>query len=164
MEKKIIGKFYLKNGCVIEDESFLEDNASDKCINEYMEQIRASLHKHDTIINFGKTTLHSDDVSAMQLFVEEVGNKSKQKNEKEYLRFTDVNVDGCGTDISVLVEVSGNHELTDGVIMRVVDKIDIYKAETEEWDTDGVISAAFEQLNKEAYECKVIAPYCDIEF
>lgn len=80
------------------------------------------------------------------------------------IKFTDVNVDGCGTDVVVLARVYRN-DITVGTIDRVKTAICNYKNENEgEWDTDGCLDAAKEQLETEGYEVHFINPSIEICF
>ena len=84
---------------------------------------------------------------------------------KQIIKFIDVNVDGCGTDIDVYVKVEGKTELTNGVINRTKEAIEKYKEENQyEWDTDTIIDAACEHLKTEGYKTETTSyDYC-IEF
>lgn len=82
----------------------------------------------------------------------------------QIIKFTDVNVDGCRTDITVYVQVEGKAELTNGIIERTYKAINEYKSNDEEWDTDGVIDVACEHLELEGYMCHAIIPDYEIEF
>lgn len=83
----------------------------------------------------------------------------------QYIKFTDLYVDGClGDVISDIIEVTGP-ELTDGVIKRTSDVIEAFKKETDgDWDTDGVLEVACEHLEKEGYTCKELAESAEITF
>ena len=71
---------------------------------------------------------------------------------EQYIKFVDKNVDGCGTDITIYCKVYGN-EITVGTVDRIKDAIYNYKNENEgEWDTDGCLDVATEQLKTEGYE------------
>ena len=50
----------------------------------------------------------------------------------QVIKFTDVNVDGCGTDIVTYIRVEGNKELTIRIIDNVYNEIEKYKSENEE--------------------------------
>ena len=87
------------------------------------------------------------------------------KNIKQIIKFTDVNVDGCGTDVTVYIQVEGKTELTNGIIDRIKKVIEEYKDENPyEWDTDTVIDVACKHLETEGYTCSSIIPNYDIEF
>ena len=83
----------------------------------------------------------------------------------QIIKFTDVNVDGCGTDIEMLVQVEGKTKLTDDIIKETKAEIEKYKDENYyEWDTNSVIDVACECLELQGFACKGISPdYC-IEF
>ena len=84
---------------------------------------------------------------------------------KEFIRFCDVNVDGCGTDVEVYVQIEGTTQLTNGVIERTKQKIEKYKEENDyEYDTDSVVEIACEYLETEGFKCSIINySYC-VEF
>jgi hypothetical protein len=80
------------------------------------------------------------------------------------IKFTDVDVDGNGIDISTLARIYGK-DVTVGTIDRVKDAICNYKNESDgEWDTDGCFNAAKEQLEFEGYEVDFIEPTIEICF
>ncbi|MFR9072304.1 MAG: hypothetical protein ACLVJU_03730 [Blautia sp.] len=71
---------------------------------------------------------------------------------EHFIKFIDEDVDGCGTDVTIIARVYGN-DITVGTIDRIKDAICNYKNENEgEWDTDGCLAAAQEQLEMEGYE------------
>lgn len=83
---------------------------------------------------------------------------------EQIVKFIDENVDGCGTDITVLAKVYGN-DITAGTIDRVKNAICDYKNENEDaWDTDGCLNAAQEQLEAEGYEVHWMNPSLEICF
>lgn len=82
----------------------------------------------------------------------------------QVIKFTDVNVDGCGTDIVTYIQVEGNKELTIRIIDNVYNEIERYKSENEEWDTDSVLDAVCEYLEVHGYKCGSIIPNFEIEF
>ena len=90
-------------------------------------------------------------------------NKSEE-NKVQYIKFTDEDVDGCGTDISELIEVAGP-ELTKGVIERTKAAIAKYKEECFDcWDTDGAVDAACDHLKEEGYSCRSMNENVEIRF
>lgn len=75
-----------------------------------------------------------------------------------YIELTDVDVDGCGTDVTVMMEIDSDG-LTTGTVDRIQEAISNYKQENEgEWDSDGCFDAAAEQLEKEGYKVKYVLP------
>lgn len=48
---------------------------------------------------------------------------------KQIIKFIDVDVDGCGTNMESMIKVEGKHELTNGIIQRTKDAIEQYKKE-----------------------------------
>lgn len=83
---------------------------------------------------------------------------------EQIIKFIDEDVDGCGTDITVLAKIYGN-DITVETIDNVKDAICNYKNENEgEWDTDGCLNVAQEQLEAEGYEVHWINPSVEICF
>ena len=81
-----------------------------------------------------------------------------------YIEFKDIDVDGCGTDVTAIMEINSDG-LTNGTVGRIKDAISNYKRENEgEWDSDGCFDAAAEQLEKEGYKVKYIFPSTTICF
>ena len=90
--------------------------------------------------------------------------KKSEENKIQYIKFTDEDVDGCGSDISELIEVAGP-ELTKGVIERTEAAIAKYKEECFDcWDTDSAVEAACEYLKEEGYSCRSIFADAEIKF
>ena len=83
----------------------------------------------------------------------------------QIIKFTDVDVDGCGTNVEVYVQVEGKSELTNGIIERTKTEIEKYKEENSgEWDTDSVLDVACEYLETEGYMCHFVVPDYEIQF
>lgn len=83
----------------------------------------------------------------------------------QILKFIDVNVDGCGTNVEEMIQIEGKHELTNGIIQRTKEAIEKYKIENNgEYDTDSIIQAACEHLEEEGYMCDYISADAEIEF
>lgn len=90
--------------------------------------------------------------------------KKSEENKVQYIKFTDEDVDGCGTDISELIEVAGP-ELTKGVIERTKAAIAKYKEACFDcWDTDGAVDAACDHLKEEGYSCRSMNENVEIRF
>lgn len=80
-----------------------------------------------------------------------------------YINLTEVDVDGCGTNITSVIKTNAAG-ITNGMVERIRNAISDYKADNEgEWDTDGCIDAALEQLKKEGYIAEIITT-TEIEF
>ena len=80
------------------------------------------------------------------------------------IKFTDVNIDGCGTDVVTLARVYGK-DISVETIDKIYEAINRYKDENEdEWDTEGCLEAAQKQLESEGYEVHFINPTVEIEF
>ncbi len=83
----------------------------------------------------------------------------------QILKFIDVNVDGCGTNVEEMIQIEGKHELTNGIIQRTKEAIEKYKIENNgEYDTDSIIQVACEHLEEEGYMCDYISADAEIEF
>ena len=83
----------------------------------------------------------------------------------QIIKLTDVNVDGCGTNVEEMIQVEGKQELTNGIIQRTKEAIEEYKRENDgEYDTDSIISVACEYLESEGYMCDYISEDATIEF
>ena len=83
----------------------------------------------------------------------------------QIIKFTDINVDGYGTDVEVYVQVEGRKELTNGIVERMKEEIKKYKIENYgEWDTDSVVEVACEYLETEGYMCHSVIPDYNVEF
>ena len=81
-----------------------------------------------------------------------------------YIKLEDVNVDGCGTDVSTIIEVDSDI-ITNDTIKMVTEAIEAYKRQNEgEWDSDGCFDVAAEQLKSEGFEVKFIVPLTTICF
>lgn len=81
-----------------------------------------------------------------------------------YIKLEDVNVDGCGTDVSTIIEVDSDI-ITNDTIKMVTEAIEAYKRQNEgEWDSDGCFDVAAEQLKSEGFEVKFIVPITTICF
>ena len=83
----------------------------------------------------------------------------------QIIKFTDVDIDGNGTNIEVYIQVKGRFELINGVIAEMKSEIEKYKEEySGEWDTDSAINVACEYLESKGYECRSLLPDYEIEF
>ena len=84
---------------------------------------------------------------------------------KQIIKFIDTDVDGCGLNIEILIQIKGKHKITNEVIRRTEDIIEKYKKENKgEWDTDSIINIACEHLETEGYICYYIVEDATIEF
>ena len=84
---------------------------------------------------------------------------------RQIIKFTDINVDGCGTNIETIIQVEGKTKLTNEVIEKIKSVIEKHQEEYYgEWDTDTVLNAACEYLKTEGYICHYIIPDYEIEF
>lgn len=83
---------------------------------------------------------------------------------EQIIKLTDVNVDGCGNDVTTLVRVSGK-DITADTVDNINRAIGNYKKENEgEWDTNGCLDVAREQLESEGFKVHFINPLLEICF
>lgn len=81
------------------------------------------------------------------------------------IKFTDVDVDGYGTNIEVCIQVEGGVLLTSKVIEETKEVIERYKNVNQGyWDTDSVIGTACDYLKTKGYKCQTLVPDYNIEF
>lgn len=75
----------------------------------------------------------------------------------------DSNVDGCGTDVKVMLRIIGK-ELTTEHIDGMKHAVDDYKKENEDcWDSDGCFETAIDYLEKNGFTTEAIVPEQEIE-
>lgn len=79
---------------------------------------------------------------------------------KQILRLIEENVDGCGTDVSVLLEIKGEKEVD---TIRLKNKILDEKEQMEYPDSDTLFEIAEEWLEKQGYTVNSLVP-TDITF
>lgn len=79
---------------------------------------------------------------------------------KQILRLIEENVDGCGTDVSILLEINGEKELD---TIRLKNKILDEKEQMEYPDSDTLFEIAIEWLEKQGYTVNNLVP-TDITF
>ena len=78
---------------------------------------------------------------------------------EHFIKFIDKDVDGSRTNITIIARVCGKN-ITVGIINKIKDAICSYKNENEgDWNTDGCIDAAQEQLEKEGYKVYWVNTY-----
>lgn len=82
---------------------------------------------------------------------------------KQVIKFIDKNVDGCGTNVEVLIQVEGKLQLTSAVLQETKDVIKRYKIENDLWCTDEVVDEACKFLETKGYMCNYAAPQIDAE-
>ena len=81
-----------------------------------------------------------------------------------YIKLEDVDVDGCGTDVSTIIEVDSD-DITNDTIKMATKAIEAYKRENEgEWDSDGCFNAAADKLRSEGFKVRFIVPSATICF
>ncbi|MCM1171294.1 MAG: hypothetical protein NC393_04115 [Clostridium sp.] len=74
-----------------------------------------------------------------------------------FIKFTDADADGYGTDAFIFVKAEGP-KLNSDAVDRVETAIANYKNSEEEWQMDGCIEAAKLQLESEGYSVTVVEP------
>ena len=80
------------------------------------------------------------------------------------IKFVDANADGCGTDIVVFVEATGDKAVSQSSIDKVIKVINNYKRRYEDWDTDSIIEVAVKKLKAEGYKCRTLGHSFEVEF
>lgn len=81
------------------------------------------------------------------------------------IKLTDIDVDGCGTDIECLIQVEGEKQLTEETLDKIKQIIKAHKKEYEdEWDTDSIVNAVWDYLESEGYKCHYVNADYEIEF
>ena len=84
---------------------------------------------------------------------------------KQIIRFIDEDVDGCGLNVSTMIQVEGKQVLTNEILLKTKDAIEKYKKENNgEYDTDSIIDVACEYLESEGYMCGYISEDVTIMF
>lgn len=84
---------------------------------------------------------------------------------KQIIRFIDEDVDGCGLNVSTMIQVEGKQVLTNEILLKTKDAIEKYKKENNgEYDTDSIIDVACEYLESEGYMCDYISEDATIMF
>ena len=59
----------------------------------------------------------------------------------KYVRFTEKNVDGCGTDVDVIIKVKTSWPVNSKELTAVIERLK-NTVSKDDWDTDSLISAA----------------------
>jgi len=83
---------------------------------------------------------------------------------KEIIKFTDTDIDGCGTDIVVYVQIEGDRKLTTDDIVDIKSVIDESKRNIEDWSTDDILDAVCDHLASKGFTCQCVYPDHEIEF
>ena len=74
---KLIGKFYMKNGTVIEDEVIFDKDNDKRTVENYIQDVKCQVkagfrEDYDFCITFGYTMFRGKDISAVTFTVEDV--------------------------------------------------------------------------------------------
>lgn len=81
------------------------------------------------------------------------------------INLVDTNVDGCGTDVSVLVEITGDQIPDSQIIAETEIVIEKHKSEVNyEYDTDSVVEAVCKHWESKGYTCKTVSENVRVEF
>ncbi len=83
---------------------------------------------------------------------------------KTIINFIETNVDGCGSNANILIEVLGTDKLVKEKIEEVKNEILKYIATNNDWDTDYAISVGCKILTECGYTFNVINPDYEIKF
>ena len=79
------------------------------------------------------------------------------------IRLAETNVDGSDTNVSVIVAVDAPF-VTVETIDRIKARIEKFKAENKEWESDDLFDEAVEQLKSEGFKVTYATPTIEIEF
>lgn len=83
---------------------------------------------------------------------------------KTITKFTDVNVDGCGTNVETVAILTGP-DITKEIIEGVNKAIEECKIALElYYSTDDCLNAAKEYLNKQGFQVEFMNPEIEFEF
>lgn len=86
-------------------------------------------------------------------------------NTRQIIKFIDMDVDGCGANVEMMIQVEGKHELTKEIFQGIKDTIEKYKNECNgEYDTDSIIDVACKYLESEGYMCDYVSEDVTIYF
>lgn len=82
----------------------------------------------------------------------------------QIISFVERDVDGCGTDVGVMVLIKTDSALTAEHKEKLLCAIEDAKNEIEEWDTDTVVNEAMERVFGEDAEYEYIIADIEVEF
>lgn len=77
-----------------------------------------------------------------------------------YYKLIDMNIDGCGTDVTTIIKT--DKELLHDDVCDMRQALNIFKNETEDWDSDDLFDFAEKYLSDKGYNIKFITPVYDI--
>ncbi|MBQ7673209.1 MAG: hypothetical protein IJT36_01590 [Alphaproteobacteria bacterium] len=82
------------------------------------------------------------------------------------IKFSDVNVDGCGTNVDVLLEISNTltPHRAEELLNKIKFRIYTFKKINSDWSTDDVLSDVEILLKAEKLKFRWITEYMTIEF
>ncbi len=84
-----------------------------------------------------------------------------EEERKTVFKLVDEDVDGCGTDISVCIEVNG--QPSKDTMEKMQAAVSAYKEEYYgEWDSDGCFEAAVQSLKESGYEVSYLSSPVEI--
>ena len=78
------------------------------------------------------------------------------------IRFWETDVDGCGSNAEVMIQVRADEKFTNETKQKLIDTIDDIKKEWKEWDTDSIVQEACKRVF--GSEFTGWYPEIDIEF
>ena len=78
------------------------------------------------------------------------------------IRFLETDVDGCGSNAEVMIQVRIDEKITDEMKHKLIDNINEIKKEWKEWDTDSIVQEACKRVF--GSEFTGWYPEIDIEF
>lgn len=84
--------------------------------------------------------------------------------EKTLINFTEINVDGCGSNATALIEVLGAQKVPKQIVTEIIKEIHRYLEVNNSWDTDDVINAGCAILENFGYTYNMISFDYDIQF
>lgn len=84
---------------------------------------------------------------------------------KQIIKFVDSDVDGCGTNVEMLIQIEGKNPLSTELVDALKHTIHEYiDSNAGEWSTDDVVNQACEYLESQGYMCHYIGEDLLIEF
>ena len=84
---------------------------------------------------------------------------------KQIIKFVDSDVDGCGTNVEMLIQIEGKNPLSTELVDALKHTIHEYiDSNAGEWSTDDVVNQACEYLESQGYMCDYIGEDLLIEF
>lgn len=99
------------------------------------------------LVEFMESLSFSPD--RVQEIREAAGRVEKADNDPIFVKLTDPDVDGCGSDVSITISVSAGNSAIPDIETIISDAVKAYRSENPgEWDSDGCFDAAISALEK----------------